>query len=352
MDEHITETSDKEPVKKEKKTSKRASKSKVKEKTSVEKSLLLLELAEIKEISDKLFERIEKKIEVLKALEASVDEKINALRKLGQETVSEAPSDQIQQQKNMVLSLRQKGLEIEEISSILKIPKGEVELILNLHEGTKSTDDVSDFEKEKKISIVRPQKIKMHEAGSYRSFFKKLLWIVPLFAVGIFVYAYFNYFSPKEDNRTTINSQISEQNFTLQQASNLEEQQTLNPLEEKAKAIDLIRKKYIVSSDSTEVKEVNKKAVEKKEGQIQKPDILKAKENEQKEGKKTITVITKSATIRSDHSLSSQPITWVNQGVSFEIKEEFTDDAGKRWYKIITSDGKEGWIADKVVNQP
>lgn len=350
MDEHITETSEKEPVKKEKKTYKRASKSRVKEKTSVEKSLLLLELAEIKEISDKLFERIEKKIEVLKALEASVDEKINALKRLGQETVSETPSDEIQQRKNMILSLRQKGLEIEEISSILKIPKGEVELILNLHEGNKSSD-VSNLEREEKISIIRPQKNSLPKINGSKYFFKKLIWLIPLFAIGIFVYVYYSYFIPEEENRTAINSQISEQNFTLQQTSKLEEQQALNPYEEKEKAIDLIRKKYIVSSDSTEVKEVNKKAVEKKEG-IQKPDILKlnAKENEQKEGKKTITVITKSATIRSDHSINSQPITWVNQGVSFEIKEEFTDDAGKRWYKIITSDGKEGWIADKVVN--
>ena len=350
MDEHIPETIETDSVKKEKKTSKRVSKSKVKEKTSVEKGLLLLELAEIKEISDKLFERIEKKIEVLKALEASVDEKINALKKLGQEAVSEKPSDGIEQQKNMVLSLRQKGLEIQEISSILKIPKGEVELILNLHEGTKANDNIGDFEREKKISIVKQQKIKMHEPRSFKSFFKKLLWVVPLCAVGIFVYMYYSYFSPKDYNKTTTRTQISEQNFALQQAPNLEGQQTLNPYEDKAKAIDLIRKKYIVPSDSKEVEEVSKEVLEKKERPIQKSEILKDKKSEQNDGKKTIKVITKSATIRSDHSLNSEPITWVNQGVSFEVKEEFTDDAGKKWYKIITSDGKEGWIADKVVN--
>jgi len=54
MDEQLPELKEKER--------KKPVKSKPKGKTSKEKSLLLLELAEIKEISDKLFERIEKKI--------------------------------------------------------------------------------------------------------------------------------------------------------------------------------------------------------------------------------------------------------------------------------------------------
>jgi SH3-like domain-containing protein len=73
------------------------------------------------------------------------------------------------------------------------------------------------------------------------------------------------------------------------------------------------------------------------------------KEIEQKELKKTITISTNTATIRVNPSLDSQPVTWVSKGVVFEIKEEFTDDAGKKWYKIVTSEGKKGWLADKVV---
>lgn len=347
MEEHVSETSDTESIKKEKKTSKRTNRSRGRDKTSLEKGLLLLELAEIKEISDRIFERIEKKIEVLKALEASVDEKISALRKLGQETISEAHSEGIDQ-RNIVLSLNQKGLGIEEISSVLKIPKGEVELILSLHEGDKDIHSVSDLQREKKISIVKPQNIK----DSYKRFYRKLLWVVPLFLVVISAYVYYSYFFKKEDNNISLNSQVSEQGFTFQEELNPEDQQQiLNPEEEKAKAIDLIRKKYIISSGSARVEEVNKEVLEKKEGHIQKGVTSGVKEKELNEGKKIIIVITKSATIRADHSLNSEPVTWVAQGVSFEVKEEFTDNAGKKWYKIITSDGKEGWIADKVVNQ-
>ncbi|NWF52955.1 MAG: SH3 domain-containing protein [Nitrospirae bacterium] len=337
MDEHISKTNEPELNKKEKKTSKKIVKSKVKDKTGIEKGLLLLELAEIKEISDRIFERIEKKIEVLKALEASVDEKINALRKIGQEKPSETPSDETDQRNNIVLSLKQRGLGIEEISSILKIPKGEVELILNLHKSSEDTNVVSKIQRDKKILIQKPQGVKYQ----YKNIFRKLLWFVPFFAIIVIVYITF---IQRDNNRTFLTPQGSEQTLTAQQ--------TLSPEEERTKEIELIREKYNVLSGLTESKEPTKYVLKKKESQVQKEEISKPENIELTGDKKTVIVVTKSATIRTDHSLNSEPLTWVSQGVILEVKDEFIDEANKKWYKILTSDGKEGWIAEKVVKQP
>ena len=118
-----------------------------------------------------------------------------------------------------------------------------------------------------------------------------------------------------------------------------------NPEVEKSKAIDSIRQKYSVPSNIQTGKQVSL-PVQRQSNQVKTPTV---KGIEQKELKKTITIITNTATIRVNPSLDSQPVTWVSEGVVFEIKEEFTDDAGKKWYKIVTSEGKKGWLADKVV---
>jgi DNA-binding NarL/FixJ family response regulator len=101
-------------------------------KKATEKSLLALELAEIKEVADIIFNRLEKKIAVLEAIEASVDEKITDLEKLIQRVEAiKTPSEGTNRQ-HEITSLRQKGLKIDEIATILDMPRGEVELILNL----------------------------------------------------------------------------------------------------------------------------------------------------------------------------------------------------------------------------
>ncbi|MCL4537688.1 MAG: tetratricopeptide repeat protein [Nitrospirae bacterium] len=76
-----------------------------------------------------------------------------------------------------------------------------------------------------------------------------------------------------------------------------------------------------------------------------------AKSEEPKsEGKKNIKIITNSATLRSRPSFGSQPVTWAVKGAVFDVISEITDSEGRKWYRVKTSDGREGWIKDKVVS--
>ncbi|MGD0884114.1 MAG: hypothetical protein ABSA46_04420 [Thermodesulfovibrionales bacterium] len=101
-------------------------------KKAKENSLVALELAEVKEVADIIFKRLEKKIEVMEAIEASVDEKIADLEKLIQRAEALRTPSEGRNRQHEITALRQKGLKIDEIATILDMPKGEVELILNL----------------------------------------------------------------------------------------------------------------------------------------------------------------------------------------------------------------------------
>jgi hypothetical protein len=98
-----------------------------------EKHLLTLELSEVKEIADLIFKRLEEKINVLEAMEASIDKKTERLEKLIQrvETIK-APAVGIERQ-HEIIALEQRGMKICEIADILDMPAGEVELIFNFH---------------------------------------------------------------------------------------------------------------------------------------------------------------------------------------------------------------------------
>lgn len=314
---------------------KKTPKSKVEDKASKEKSLLLLELAEIKEISDKIFERIEKKIEVLRALEASVDEKIIALKRLGQETGSPGATSETINHKQAIFALQQRGLKNEEIASILNLPVGEIDLILNLNKDLKSfQDDTVKAHREQKSSFKKPLR---HERR-FSVIPRKILWIIPLL-IGIVVIIVVIYFHFIQRNSTLSIPKDVEQNLTVQQPK--------NPEEEKSKAIDLIRQKYNVPSEM----QTGEQSIMVGQTEHLREGIPKVQKLEQKDLKKTIKVITTSATIRLTPSIDSQPLTWVSKGVVFEIREEFTDSNEKKWYKIMTSYGKEGWIAAKVVEE-
>lgn len=73
-------------------------------------------------------------------------------------------------------------------------------------------------------------------------------------------------------------------------------------------------------------------------------------ETRQAKDRKTITVIAESANLRAEPSADSAPITWASKGVALEIIDEFVDQNGKKWYKTKISNGRECWIADKVVS--
>jgi hypothetical protein len=99
-----------------------------------EKELLTLELAEIKEVSDLLFQKIEKKVRVLEALEASVDKKIMELELLVQRADALRPAgSESAIGRHDIAALARKGMKSNEIATLLGMPVGEVELLLNLN---------------------------------------------------------------------------------------------------------------------------------------------------------------------------------------------------------------------------
>lgn len=95
--------------------------------------LLAMELAEAKDIADMIFRRLEDKIGELKALEASVDEKILLLERTIEraELLKTGRTDLPRQDE--ILALVKKGMKINEIAEIFNTPAGEVELVLNLN---------------------------------------------------------------------------------------------------------------------------------------------------------------------------------------------------------------------------
>lgn len=100
---------------------------------SRERGVLSLELAEVKDISDLIFKRLEKKIEVLEAIEASVDEKIARLERLIHRAEAIKPVAGGLNREHEIMALKHRGLKIDEIADIIDMPVGEIELVLNLN---------------------------------------------------------------------------------------------------------------------------------------------------------------------------------------------------------------------------
>ena len=98
---------------------------------------MVLTLTEVDALTDKLVSRIEKKITVLKTLSVEADQKIAILDGLitKYKTMNPIPFDSKPDEKNSrgdVQGLAGKGFSPEQISRILDLPSGEVELMLNL----------------------------------------------------------------------------------------------------------------------------------------------------------------------------------------------------------------------------
>ncbi|MCG6552315.1 MAG: hypothetical protein L7F77_08305 [Candidatus Magnetominusculus sp. LBB02] len=92
-----------------------------------------VEIARFEKVAGAMFRRLEKSVEILEAIEASVDAKIAHFERLLQNADAVTYSDNGQNRRYEVLALTGKGLGIEEISNILGIQHGEIELILNLN---------------------------------------------------------------------------------------------------------------------------------------------------------------------------------------------------------------------------
>lgn len=320
----------------------KTARSRVREKTGKEKSLLLMELHEIKEISDIIFEKIEKQIEVLKNIEASVDKKIAILQKLkeGEDKVEKQPEEAARLSE--IRSLRSKGLGIREIADILKIPAGEVELIINLNKDSNETANVSDLQQRE---YKKPPERHLRQRTGVRFPSQKIIWGLSLI---ILVSAAAVYLFLHQWDRVLIPPALKTDNVAPQQ-QNLTTMPSPPPSppadEEKPQDIDSIRKKYSLTTEPQSSEQVStvqgKRAVQPGNQPPQSP--------EQADIGPMVTIITTAATIRGKPDITSDPVAWVSKGTVLRVREDFIDDSGKKWSRVVTSDGREGWIADSVV---
>jgi len=83
-------------------------------------------------ISIEIFQEIEKKIKALEIIEASLNKKITAFERLLQKVTSLEAQTRDKSRQHEVIALMKRGLSMDEISNIFVMPKGEIELILNL----------------------------------------------------------------------------------------------------------------------------------------------------------------------------------------------------------------------------
>ncbi len=93
-----------------------------------------LEFENFKRTAAKVFKKLDRQIEILEAIESSVEEKLVAFERLlhmaDSVNVSGASGSN---RRHEVLALVDRGLSIDEISQVLGMLRGEVELILNLN---------------------------------------------------------------------------------------------------------------------------------------------------------------------------------------------------------------------------
>ena len=93
-----------------------------------------LEIAEMNEIAERLFRRLEARIKTVGEMEKRIDEKASHLERLIEraENLGTLQPDPEGARCGEIRALVQKGLKIDEIAKILGVPKGEIELILSI----------------------------------------------------------------------------------------------------------------------------------------------------------------------------------------------------------------------------
>ena len=103
-------------------------------KTENEKQYRLLtrERAEIRQISDIVIKKLEKKIEMLQAMESSIDKKIAAFENLIRQAEAIKTSGDVRNRPQEIMALHGKGMKAGDIAAVLAMPVGEVQLILEL----------------------------------------------------------------------------------------------------------------------------------------------------------------------------------------------------------------------------
>ena len=94
--------------------------------------LLTRERAELRQISDIVIRKLEKKIETLQAMESSIDKKIAAFECLIQQAEAIKTGGDVGNHPHEIMTLYGKGMKVEDIAAVLVMPVGEVQLILEL----------------------------------------------------------------------------------------------------------------------------------------------------------------------------------------------------------------------------
>ncbi|MBF0339165.1 MAG: hypothetical protein HQL05_15200 [Nitrospirae bacterium] len=91
------------------------------------------DIAILENTANVIFKKLEKQIEILEAIEASVDAKlVNFERLLHMADSVNHPQGAVNRQ-HEVMALTYRGLDMDEIADVLGMQRGEVELILNLN---------------------------------------------------------------------------------------------------------------------------------------------------------------------------------------------------------------------------
>jgi len=99
-----------------------------------EKEDLSLEVSEVAEIAEKIFNRLDARMRELRELDERVAVRIETFEKLLARAENlKLPDDYgIDPKYREVQNLARKGLKVDEIAGILDMPRGEVDLILNI----------------------------------------------------------------------------------------------------------------------------------------------------------------------------------------------------------------------------
>jgi DNA-binding transcriptional MerR regulator len=104
------------------------------DKALTDRTQLSVEIAEISEIAEMLFGKIEDRMKALVGVEQRLDSKIALLEELIQrlEKAAQSYGSGGDKQYRDITELSARGLKIDDIAGLLDIPRGEVELILRL----------------------------------------------------------------------------------------------------------------------------------------------------------------------------------------------------------------------------
>jgi tol-pal system protein YbgF len=115
-----------------------------------------------------------------------------------------------------------------------------------------------------------------------------------------------------------------------------------------SKSAETVLKKIIETYPKTEEASVAERRLKSLDRSVEAPPE-KPKPAEKEAIKKFVTVTAEAAGLRQTPSLSVKQEVWAVKGTTLEVTAEHTEPNGRKWLKVKTKAGKEGWISDKLV---